>query len=107
MATRTQVNTLAGRSARRMCLLYPRARQVFIRVLVSEAKAIGTPTARRTAIGLLREMYTDIYGEDPVGKREFRKWVQGSLTPQPAGANEPVNDVSLDDGFDATAEDIT
>ena len=116
MATRTQVNTLAGRAARRLCSTYwhtnnLRSVTTLIRVMVSEAKIIGTPQARRTLMAFLREVYIDIFGEDPVSKREFIHWLRRSLQPaQPDNLHikgDPIKNVSLDDSFDANAEDIT
>ena len=114
MATRTQVDALAARTARRMCAVYwdynPDAVKTFIRTLVSETKLIGAPQARRTRNALLREMYNDIFGEDPLNKREFIKWIQSCLAPHPGGLGflaDPVDNVSLDDAFDAEDEIIT
>ncbi len=115
MATRTQVNTLAGRAARRMCSLYwerdQRSVTTLIRVIVSESKIVGTPQARRTLMAFLREVYVDIFGADPVDKREFIHWLRLSLQPAVPDnqfvKGDPIKDITLDDAFNATAEDVT
>lgn len=84
---------------------------LYIRTIISEVKLIDTPLVRQVRNALLREMYTDIFGVDPVGKIEFVVWVRSHLspseTPRPGIITDPITDVSLDDGFEATAEDIT
>jgi len=116
MATQAQVNSLVTRAARRMISAYwdvrPEIARGMIRTIVSEAKALGGATARKSRNAFLRQVYTDIHGHDPVGKREFVHWVRSALSPAPAPqpltpVAEPIDDVSLDDGFEATPEDIS
>ncbi len=79
--------------------------------MVSEAKIVGTPQARRTLMAFLREIYVDIFGVDPVDKREFVHWLRHSLQPAVPdnihAKGDPIKDISLDDAFAATPEDIT
>ena len=115
MATRAQVNTLAARAARTMAVeFYPHAPHItfaFIRAAIYEAKQVGTPAARRVLLAMLRELYVDIFGVDPVGRRAFKQWVRRALTPGRVDRgilpDDPLATVSLNDGLDAIDEGIT
>ena len=62
-------------------------------------------------MAFLREVYVDIFGVDPVSKRHFIYWVRSALSPAQADSlgikGDPIKNVSLDDSFNATKEDIT
>ncbi len=93
-----------------MCKAYPEAATLYVRTLVSEAKRSGNPQVRRAMLAILRELYNDTFGRDPVGDRAFRKWVQAALQPfrgDQFRRADPVSDVSMDDAFDAEDEVIT
>jgi len=113
--TKAQVYELSGMAARRMAgdyyPVHPIVTQAYIRAVVAEAKRIGNPRARLTAQALLRQLYMDIFGEEPTGKREFVTWVQSSLSPTGPTSRgvpaTPFDTVSLDDAFDAVLEDIS
>ena len=115
MSTREQVNTIAGRLVRDLMIAYPEAHKFFIRVAIRRAKQIGTIAARNTLRALLREIYTESFGVDPIvsplEKHRFRHWVLKAVNVPPPGQFAPVDpvlaDVDQHDAFEAFEEDIT
>ena len=113
--TRQQANAATGVACRRMAAAYyhsmPIVTNAVIRALISEAKLVGTPAARKAVKAILREIYMDIFTEEPTGKRHFIHWVRSALSPASPSRigvpDEPYNNVSLDDAFEAELEEIT
>lgn len=112
--TRSQANTILGKVVRRIakdfCDEQPDVLNLVIRVMINEAKQIGTPKANNTMKAVARELYMDCHNNiDPVGVHGFRHWILDTLTDTTrigANAYDDGLDVSTDDAFDAEPGDI-
>ena len=113
MVTRTQVNKVAGDILIMVVKNYPSTHVFIARAVIKLAKDEGTVLARDIARAILRELYQEHFGVDPVGRHEFKHWLYGALRPtlgqlDPILGNvEPLTGVDTSDAFEAFPEDIT
>ena len=86
-----------------------------IRGFMSEAKRVGTPLARRIRNAVIREIYMDIFTDDPsqpASRRHFIQWLRNGLQANPVDnglpgfVEWPFGNVTLDDSFAAESEGI-
>ena len=115
MATRAEVDQLIGKAARKMCVAYWHEQPVivssFVRSLIFTVKNISNSTirveAKKAAKAWLRELWLDVYGTDPVGDVDFKKWVHALCAPDSDAPDDPIKGLNFDDRFEAEPEDIT